>query len=157
MVREAAPNKESEEISAELRALAFDAMFDGVDADRVLFTLMSVARLRIGDALALKWMDLDFATGSILITNNPWRRSLKSLKSKASKRTFRLPSAFLGYDLTKYSISVENALVHANEIITKNIYIHISQEQASSVIEAVANKTLGESNNLLAQESQNVS
>jgi integrase len=199
------------------------ALINTVDPDyRVLFTLMSVAGLRIGEALALRWMNLDFATGRISITNNLWRRSLKSPKSKASKRTFRLPSALvnalivhksnsaftsltdfvfcgssgdplypdrlrkevlypaldklgiertareygfhilrhtvasLGYDLTKDSIGVQNALGHADEIITKNIYIHISQEQASSVIEAVANKILGESSNLLAQESQSV-
>lgn len=47
-------------------------------------------------------------------------------------------------------------LGHADEIITKNIYIHISQEQASSMIEAVANKIFGENSNLLAQESKSV-
>jgi hypothetical protein len=40
--------------------------------------------------------------------------------------------------------------------ITKNIHIHISQEQGSSVIEAVANKIFGENSNLLAQASQSV-
>jgi hypothetical protein len=67
-----------------------------------------------------------------------------------------LTVASLGYDLRKDSIGVQNVLGHADEIITKNIYIHISQEQASSVIEAVANKILGENSNLLAQESQSV-
>ncbi|HET9532623.1 MAG TPA: hypothetical protein VFQ92_19875, partial [Blastocatellia bacterium] len=90
---------------------------------------------------------------ALINTVDPDYRVLFMLMSVAG---LRIGVASLGYDLTKDSIGVQNALGHADEIITKNIYIHISQEQASSVIEAVANRILGENSDLLAQESQSV-
>ncbi len=56
------------------------------DGHRALFVLLSVTGLRIGEALGLKWADIDFNNGELYIRRSIWRGKEQSPKSKSSKR-----------------------------------------------------------------------
>lgn len=60
---------------------------------RALFVLLSITILRIGELLALRWMNLDMEARTLSITHNLWRGELTTPKTRASEKTFKLPSA----------------------------------------------------------------
>lgn len=59
---------------------------------RLLLVVLWVTGMRIGEAIALRWLNLDFERRELSITNAVWRRQLKSTKTEASKRVLILPA-----------------------------------------------------------------
>jgi integrase len=57
---------------------------------------VAITGLRLGELLALRWCNVDFAGRRLSITHNLWRGRLVSPKTEASKRTLHLPDALAG-------------------------------------------------------------
>jgi integrase len=71
----------------------------GLDHDKVMFRLLAYTGVRIGEALALKWSDIDFENKSISITRRISHRTnklndyeLDTPKTKSSRRTIPIDS-----------------------------------------------------------------
>jgi integrase len=62
---------------------------------RTLFTVIAITALRIGELLALRWFDVDFAGGKLRIAHNLWRGQLVTPKTEASVRTLHLPAVLI--------------------------------------------------------------
>jgi integrase len=61
---------------------------------RVLLVVLCVFTVRLGEALALRWMDVDFESEELTIRSALWRGKLKAqLKTRASERKFHIPAA----------------------------------------------------------------
>jgi integrase len=61
-------------------------------AHRLFIVMMSVLTIRIGEGLALRWLNLDFDSRVLQLTHSLWRGKLKpTLKTRSSKRRFILP------------------------------------------------------------------
>src|ERR1044072_304633 len=61
-------------------------------AHRLFIVMLSVLTIRIGEGLALRWLNLDFDGRTLQLTHSLWRGKLKpTLKTKSSKRRFILP------------------------------------------------------------------
>lgn len=58
---------------------------------RLFFVVMAVTGIRIGEACAFRWFNLDVESRSLAISNSVWRGRLTTPKTKASERTLRLP------------------------------------------------------------------
>lgn len=72
------------------------AIIDGVAEEyKVLFILLASTGLRLGECLALRWLNLDFSKLELSVTHSLWRRTLKQPKTKSSERTLRLPLALM--------------------------------------------------------------
>ncbi|MFL6215170.1 MAG: site-specific integrase [Blastocatellia bacterium] len=74
-----------------LRAIISE--LDGVY--RLLVIVLSVFGIRLGEGLALRWLDVDFDGARLAINHSLWRGSLKSPKTKASERKFHIPASLL--------------------------------------------------------------
>lgn len=59
---------------------------------RLLLVVLWVTGMRIGEAIALRWLNLDFERRELSITHAVWRRNLKAPKTAASKRVLLLPA-----------------------------------------------------------------
>jgi integrase len=82
--REEKPTLKPEVISQILQGLPY--------AHRLFVVVISVLTVRVGEALGLRWHDLDFESRTLHLTNAVWAGKLKAkLKTKASKRKFVLP------------------------------------------------------------------
>lgn len=68
---------------------------------RLLLVVLWVTGMRIGEAIGLRWLNLDFNRRELSITNAVWRRQLKTTKTEASKRVLILP-ALLVDELRQY-------------------------------------------------------
>jgi integrase len=65
-------------------------------AHRLFIVMLSVLTIRIGEGLALRWLNLDFDSCMLQLTHSLWRGKLKpTLKTKSSKRRFVLPDALV--------------------------------------------------------------
>ena len=62
------------------------------DQYRTLFTCVALTGLRVGELLALRWSNVDFARHELSITHSLWRRQLVTPKTKTSVRTLHLPA-----------------------------------------------------------------
>jgi integrase len=71
---------------AQVRAIA-DNMPENV---RALIVLLYLTGLRIGEALALKWSDIDFDKSKLHIRRSVWRRKEQTPKSRKNVRTKHL-------------------------------------------------------------------
>ncbi|HJQ27241.1 MAG TPA: site-specific integrase [Blastocatellia bacterium] len=61
---------------------------------QMLIVMLSVFPVRLGEALALRWTDIDFDARELYIRNGLWKGKLKpKLKTKASERMFHVPGA----------------------------------------------------------------
>lgn len=60
---------------------------------RTMVRLALLTGLRIGEILALRWMDVDFATGQIRVTRGYYRGIMGTPKTKCSRRSVPLPEA----------------------------------------------------------------
>jgi integrase len=74
----------------------------GIDYDYLLFKLLAYSGLRIGEALGLKWTDIDFEKQSITINrrlihfgNVPDRYEIDTPKTKTSKREILLDKSLI--------------------------------------------------------------
>jgi integrase len=54
---------------------------------RPLIVCAALTGLRIGEILALKWQDIDFARRLLTVSHNLWHGHLVTPKTKSSKRT----------------------------------------------------------------------
>jgi integrase len=70
-----------------------------------VFALGATVGLRSGEALALRWEDLDLAAGTILVRRTVWKYQTSAPKTPSSKRTLQLPSIALD-SLTRLSKSM---------------------------------------------------
>ena len=91
---------------AEKPTLAVDTVreiinsFDG--GHQMLIIVLSVFPVRLGEALALRWLDVNHDEQELFIRNALWRGELKpTLKTKASERKFHIPDLLLDL-LTAY-------------------------------------------------------
>jgi integrase len=65
-------------------------------AHRLFVVMMSVLTIRIGEGLALRWLNLDFDSRTLQLSHSLWRGKLKpTLKTKSSKRRFVLPETLV--------------------------------------------------------------
>ena len=65
-------------------------------AHRLFIVMLSVLTIRIGEGLALRWLNLDFDSRVLQLTHSLWRGKLKpTLKTNSSKRRFVLPDALV--------------------------------------------------------------
>lgn len=65
-------------------------------AHRLFIVMLSVLTIRIGEGLALRWLNLDCDNRTLQLTHSLWRGKLKpTLKTKSSKRRFILPNALV--------------------------------------------------------------
>lgn len=65
-------------------------------AHRLFIAVISVLTVRAGEALALRWKNLDFESRTIHLTHGLWNGKLKEkLKTKGSKRAFVLPASLV--------------------------------------------------------------
>jgi integrase len=60
-----------------------------------LFALIAITGLRLGEALAPRWMDINFDARTLSITYSLWRGRLVAPKTKASERSLHLPQALV--------------------------------------------------------------
>jgi integrase len=58
---------------------------------RVFFVLLAVTGARLGECIALRWLNFDEERRELSITHSLWHGRLKPPKTKASERTFHLP------------------------------------------------------------------
>lgn len=74
------------------------ALLDALKADQALWATLFYAGLRIGEARALRWRDLDFAHGLVLVRQQ-WDRveGAGAPKSAAGRRDVPMPSALRAY------------------------------------------------------------
>jgi integrase len=56
-----------------------------------VFVLMGLCALRIGEALSLRWEDIDFAKGTVRIRRTLWQGRVSEPKTPRSRRTIQLP------------------------------------------------------------------
>lgn len=65
-------------------------------AHRLFIVMLSVLTIRIGEGLALRWINLNCDNRTLQLTHSLWRGKLKpTLKTKSSKRRFVLPDALV--------------------------------------------------------------
>lgn len=57
----------------------------------LLFVLLGVYLLRIGEVLGLRWMNFNYKAKTLAIENTLWQKHLISPKTEGSKKTFQLP------------------------------------------------------------------
>ena len=63
---------------------------------RLFITTLGVFTIRVNEAAALRWMNLDFESGVLSLTHGMYRRRVKAkLKSRKSKRKFEVPRPLL--------------------------------------------------------------
>jgi len=60
-----------------------------------VFVLMALCALRIGEALSLRWEDIDFENGTLLVRHTLWQGRVSEPKTPSSRRTIKLPSMAL--------------------------------------------------------------
>ncbi|HXG66853.1 MAG TPA: site-specific integrase [Blastocatellia bacterium] len=72
---------------------------------RPLFLCLAVTGMRIGEALALRWQDVDFARGRLTVKHTLWRRQLLEPKTEGSKRSLHLPGPLLEVLRAQYQSS----------------------------------------------------
>jgi integrase len=58
---------------------------------RLLFVLLGVYLLRIGEVLGLRWMNFNYEAKTLSIENTLWQKHLITPKTEGSKKTFQLP------------------------------------------------------------------
>lgn len=76
---------------------------------KMLIVVLSVFPVRLGEALALRWTDVDLPAQELHIRNGLWKGKLKStLKTKASERKFHIPELLVDLLLAYRSQSVSN-------------------------------------------------
>jgi len=75
--------------AAQIRAI-LEAMPEG---DRLFVLLIAVTGMRFGEALALRWIDFNFAQSEIRVNHTLYRGGLKQPKSASSRRSIRLASS----------------------------------------------------------------
>ncbi len=56
-----------------------------------VFVLMALCALRIGEALALRWEDIDFEKGTVRVRRTLWQGRVSEPKTPSSRRTIKLP------------------------------------------------------------------
>jgi integrase len=81
---------------AEKPTLAVDTVREIINSldggHQMLIILLSVFPVRLGEALALRWLDVNLDSQELFIRNAVWRGQLKlKLKTKASERKFHIP------------------------------------------------------------------
>lgn len=59
---------------------------------QTLFVCVALTGIRLGELLALRWMNVDFTCRRLTITHSLWRGQLVSPKTKASERTIHMPT-----------------------------------------------------------------
>lgn len=62
---------------------------------QALFVCVALTGMRLGELLALRWINLDFASRQLTITHSLWRGQLVSPKTKASERTIHMPTVLI--------------------------------------------------------------
>jgi integrase len=62
---------------------------------RLFFVVLSVTGVRVGEACAFRWLNLDVESRTLAITNSVWRGKLTTPKTKASERALRLPQTIV--------------------------------------------------------------
>lgn len=86
--RDEKPTLEPQVISQILQRLPY--------AHRLFIAVIGILTVRVSEALALKWRNLDFQTRTLSLTHSVWNGQIKeTLKTKASKRKFVLPEAMV--------------------------------------------------------------
>jgi len=65
------------------------------DKYRALFITVAITGLRLGELLALRWLNLSFDQKQLTITHSLWRKQLVSPKTKASTKSIRIPAALV--------------------------------------------------------------
>jgi integrase len=58
----------------------------------VLFLTIAVLGIRPGEVLGFKWQDFDYEAKELTVNRNLWRRKLDTPKTKASRKTFQIPT-----------------------------------------------------------------
>jgi len=95
----------SREEKPALTSLQVRLLLDQVEPEHKLFLLLIVVTgLRLSEALALRWQDLDESTGTLSITHRMWRGRLGPPETRKSRARIRL-----AYELVE-------ALVHLREV-----------------------------------------
>lgn len=86
--REEKPTLPVEDARNILKALSY--------SHRLFITTLGVFSIRVNEAAALRWMNLDFESGVLSLTHSTYKRQLKAtLKSRASRRKFEIPKPLL--------------------------------------------------------------
>lgn len=96
---------------------------DGLEMDHLVFTVLSYTGLRIGELLALKWVDFNEKQGSIRVTktlynpNNHYEKyHLLTPKTKGSVRTLKIDdmliNMFKKHRLKQNEIKLKNRLIY---------------------------------------------
>jgi integrase len=82
--------------AAQIRALleAFD------ERDRLFVLLLAVTGMRVGEAMALRWIDFNVERLELYINHTIYRQRLKQPKTESSRRPLRLVPAITGLLLT---------------------------------------------------------
>ena len=72
--------------------------------DRMLVAVLATFTLRLGEALALRWCNVDFQARMLSPTHTLYKAKLKAkFKTKASKRKFEVPERFV-FALEQYRL-----------------------------------------------------
>jgi integrase len=64
-----------------------------------LCAMVAVTAMRIGELLALRWMDLDFDNCTLAVNHTLWRKMLCEPKTRGSRKRYQLPETV--FDLLK--------------------------------------------------------
>jgi integrase len=60
----------------------------------LLFAVLAITVLRIGEVLALRWQNFDFDRDTLSITHTLWKSKLQTPKTQASAKSFQIPPVF---------------------------------------------------------------
>jgi integrase len=84
------------------------------EENRLFFIVIFVTRMRVGEACALRWQDLNFQTKTMTISYTLYRGILQDPKTEASVRSYELPDGVM-YDLLYHRQS--SSFKHDNDFI----------------------------------------
>lgn len=80
-----------------LNAAQIRALLDAFDKrDRLFVLLLAVTGMRVGEAMALRWVDFDAERLELSINHTIYRQKLKQPKTESSRRPLRLVPAIAG-------------------------------------------------------------
>lgn len=106
----------------QLAAFLREAKEHGLDGDYALFTLLAYTGIRIGEALALTWDDIDFSQKAIRInktmynpSNNKEKYELVAPKTKRSKRVIPIDDHTLSV-LAAHRMDINTLRVHYGDM-----------------------------------------
>ena len=130
----------------ELEEFLLAAKDEGLEGDLLTFAMLAYTGLRVGEMIALKWADIDFANQTLRVyktcynpTNNKLHYQLLTPKTESSVRTLTidpvLVDLLLEYKREQEKVITENKMFHHD-----NGFIFATNEGYPKTIKTISNR-----------------